>query len=92
MINPFVNEQNRDGVISYGLSSYGYDARVSNQFKVFTNVNNAIVDPKNFSEDSFIEREGVASGCLLNVESVWTFKAFCCSLVEVPNKDGMFSK
>ena len=57
MIDPFVNEQNRDGVISYGLSSYGYDARVSNQFKVFTNVNNAIVDPKNFSEDSFIERE-----------------------------------
>ena len=48
--------QNRNGVISYGLSSYGYDARVADEFKVFTNVNNAMVDPKNFSDDSFIQR------------------------------------
>jgi len=57
MIQPFVDEQNKNGVISYGVSSYGYDARVSDEFKVFTNVNNALVDPKNFSEESFIERK-----------------------------------
>ena len=56
MIKPFVSEQNKNGVISYGLSSYGYDARVANEFKVFTNVNNAMVDPKNFSDESFIQR------------------------------------
>ena len=56
MIEPFLSKQNRNGVISYGLSSYGYDARVANEFKVFTNVNNALVDPKNFSDESFIQR------------------------------------
>jgi len=45
-----------EGVISYGLSSYGYDARVSEEFKIFTNVDNALVDPKNFSATSFVER------------------------------------
>ena len=63
MIQPFINEQNKSGVISYGLSSYGYDARVSNQFKVFTNVNNALVDPKNFSEDSFIDK--TSDSCII---------------------------
>ena len=63
MIKPFVAEQNKKGVISYGVSSYGYDARVSDEFKVFTNVNNALVDPKNFSEESFIER--VADSCII---------------------------
>ena len=57
MIEPFVDEQKRDGTISFGLSSYGYDARVSDEFKVFTNVFNAIVDPKAFSDDSFVERQ-----------------------------------
>src|SRR3546814_21057428 len=57
MIEPFVDRQNREGVISYGLSSYGYDARVSKEFKIFTNVDNAIVDPKQFSDQSFVERE-----------------------------------
>lgn len=57
MINPFVAKQKRDGVISYGLSSYGYDARVADEFKIFTNVNNAMVDPKNFSESSFVDRK-----------------------------------
>ncbi len=57
MIEPFVDRQTRDGVISYGLSSYGYDARVSDEFKIFTNVDNAIVDPKSFSEQSFVERQ-----------------------------------
>lgn len=57
MIEPFVETQTAQGMISYGLSSYGYDARVSNEFKIFTNVENALVDPKNFSEKSFISRE-----------------------------------
>ena len=57
MIEPFVPQQNKNGVISYGLSSYGYDARVADEFKVFTNVNNAMVDPKNFSDESFIQRK-----------------------------------
>ena len=57
MINPFVAKQNRNGVISYGLSSYGYDARVADEFKIFTNVNNAMVDPKSFSESSFVDRK-----------------------------------
>lgn len=56
MIDPFVEKQTRDGVISYGLSSYGYDARCSPEFKIFTNVDNAIVDPKNFSPASFVDR------------------------------------
>ncbi len=57
MIEPFVDGQRRDGTISYGLSSYGYDARVAEDFKIFTNVNNALVDPKNFAEDSFVDRK-----------------------------------
>ncbi len=57
MITPFVSKQVRKGKISFGLSSYGYDARVSNDFKVFTNVNSAVVDPKNFKKDSFISRK-----------------------------------
>jgi dCTP deaminase len=57
MIEPFVEKQNRQGVISYGLSSYGYDARVSREFKIFTNVDSAVVDPKKFSAESFVDRE-----------------------------------
>ena len=57
MIEPFVESQRREGVISYGLSSYGYDARVAPEFKIFTNVDNAIVDPKNFAEQSFVDRK-----------------------------------
>jgi dCTP deaminase len=56
MIEPFVDAQKREGVISYGLSSYGYDARVSNNFKIFTNVNSSVVDPKNFDQQSFVDR------------------------------------
>ena len=54
MINPFNDRQVREGVISYGVSSYGYDLRVADEFKIFTNVNSAIVDPKNFDERSFV--------------------------------------
>ncbi len=56
MIEPFVETQRREGVISYGLSSYGYDARVSDEFKIFTNVDSAVVDPKAFSPNSFVDR------------------------------------
>ncbi len=58
MIEPFVEAQRREGVISYGLSSYGYDARAAGEFKIFTNVDNALVDPKQFAEDSFVSRRG----------------------------------
>ncbi len=58
MIEPFEDRLQREGVISYGLSSYGYDMRVANQFKIFTNVRSAIVDPKNFTPDSFVDFEG----------------------------------
>jgi dCTP deaminase len=58
MIEPFVESQRREGTISFGLSSYGYDARVADEFKVFTNVDNAMVDPKNFSDSGFVTRKG----------------------------------
>jgi dCTP deaminase len=58
MIEPFVENQRREGVISYGLSSYGYDARVAPEFKIFTNVDSAVVDPKQFSSQSFVDRTG----------------------------------
>jgi len=54
MIEPFVDEQVTKGSISYGLSAYGYDIRVSDEFKVFTNVYNTVVDPKGFDEKSFV--------------------------------------
>ncbi len=64
MIEPFVDNQIRKSnskeeeyIISYGLSSYGYDIRVANEFKIFTNIHNSIVDPKNFSESSFVRVE-----------------------------------
>jgi len=55
MIDPFVDDQVRSGVISYGVSSYGYDVRVGDEFKVFTNVFNTVVDPKNFDPRSFVD-------------------------------------
>jgi len=55
MIEPFVDGQVRSGVISYGVSSYGYDVRVGDEFKVFTNVFNTVVDPKNFDPKSFVD-------------------------------------
>jgi dCTP deaminase len=55
MIEPFVEGQVRNGVISYGLSSYGYDIRVADEFKVFTNVFNTLVDPKHFDPRSFVD-------------------------------------
>mgnify|MGYP001472970436 CR=1 FL=1 len=63
MISPFEEKQVRDGKISYGLSSYGYDARVSDEFKIFTNVNSEVVDPKNFKPSSFITKK--VSECII---------------------------
>jgi len=58
MIEPFIDNQVREGVISYGVSSYGYDIRIANEFKIFTNVFSAIVDPKNFNPQSMIDFKG----------------------------------
>ena len=63
MINPFVKKQYGKKKVSYGLSSYGYDARVSNEFKIFTNVNSEIVDPKNFTKNNFISK--TANECII---------------------------
>lgn len=58
MIEPFVDRQIRDGVISYGVSSYGYDVRVADEFKIFTNVFSAVVDPKAFDPNSMVDFKG----------------------------------
>ena len=57
-IEPFTDTQVRAGVISYGLSSYGYDVRIADEFKIFTNINSSIVDPKNFDPKSFVDFSG----------------------------------
>ena len=58
MIEPFVENQVRGGCISYGVSSYGYDIRVTNEFKIFTNVHSTVVDPKAFDERSMVDFTG----------------------------------
>ena len=58
MISPFEDKQVRGTKISYGLSSFGYDARVSNEFKIFTNINSEIIDPKNFKQNNFVSKSG----------------------------------
>ena len=58
MINPFVEKQQSNNNVSFGLSSFGYDARVSDEFKIFTDVESVIVDPKNFNNNSFVSRKG----------------------------------
>jgi dCTP deaminase len=58
MIEPFEDRPVREGVISYGVSSYGYDLRVADEFNIFTNVNSSIVDPKHFDKRSFVEFRG----------------------------------
>ena len=63
MIEPFEDSLQKEGVLSYGLSSYGYDARVSNKFKIFTNVDSATVDPKNFMNESFVDRK--SESCII---------------------------
>ena len=63
MISPFEDKQVRGDKISFGLSSYGYDARVSNEFKIFTNVNSEVVDPKNFKPTNFVTKN--VSECII---------------------------
>jgi len=63
MIEPFEDRQVRQGVISYGLSSYGYDIRVADEFKIFTNINSTVVDPKNFDARSFVDLK--ADACII---------------------------
>lgn len=58
MIKPFNKEQVKKGVISYGVSSYGYDMRIAGEFKVFTSANSTVVDPKSFNKNSFIDFKG----------------------------------
>ncbi len=58
MIEPFAEKQVREGVISFGLSSYGYDIRIADEFKIFTNINSTIVDPKAFDPRSFVDVKG----------------------------------
>lgn len=58
MIEPFADGESREGIISYGVSSYGYDMRISNEYKIFTNVHSAIVDPKSFDPKSFVDFTG----------------------------------
>jgi dCTP deaminase len=58
MIKPFEERQVRSGAISYGLSSYGYDLRIADEFKIFTNINNTLVDPKSFDPRSFVDYQG----------------------------------
>jgi dCTP deaminase len=58
MIEPFSDKQVREGVISYGVSSYGYDVRIADDFKIFTNINSTIVDPKHFDSRSFVDFKG----------------------------------
>lgn len=57
MIDPFVENLHQNGSISFGLSSYGYDARLADEFKIFTNINNTIIDPKNFSSTGFVDKK-----------------------------------
>ena len=63
MIEPFADRQVREGVISYGLSSYGYDVRIADEFKIFTNINSTIVDPKAFDPRSFVDIQ--AETCII---------------------------
>jgi len=58
MISPFAENQVREGVVSFGVSSYGYDVRIGDEFKIFTNVNSTIIDPKKFDPDSFVDFKG----------------------------------
>src|SRR5579872_1644254 len=78
MIEPFVETQVRyvkeEKVVSFGLSSYGYDLRVSDKFKVFTNLNNSLIDPKNFSENAFVDVE--SDKCIIPPNSF----ALACSV------------
>ena len=65
MISPFESSQVRTGVVSYGVSSYGYDIRVADEFKIFTNINSTLIDPKDFDPKSFVDLKADVCICLL---------------------------
>ena len=71
MIDPFVTKLEKKNVLSYGLSSYGYDARVSSNFKIFTNVNSATVDPKSFSQNQVLLIEMLTIVLYLQIVLLW---------------------
>ena len=71
MIEPFEERQVREGVVSYGLSSYGYDIRVADEFKVFTNVYNTVIDPKNFDPQLVRRHQGATSASSRPTRSRW---------------------
>ncbi len=58
MIEPYVESQVKDNTVSFGVSSYGYDIRIADEFKIFTNINTTVVDPKNFDPKSFVDFRG----------------------------------
>ncbi len=58
MIEPYVESQVKDNAVSFGVSSYGYDIRIADEFKIFTNINSTVVDPKNFDPKSFVDFKG----------------------------------
>jgi len=74
MIKPFTEGQCTDGAVSYGLSSYGYDIRVSDEFKIFTNINNSIIDPKRFDDRSFVDFKGAV--CVIPANSFALARSF----------------
>lgn len=74
MITPFIAKQKREGKISYGVSSFGYDIRVGREYKIFTNINNTIVDPKNFDQKSFVDFKGDC--CIIPPNSFALAKSF----------------
>ncbi len=82
MIEPFHDKQVKMGVISYGVSSYGYDIRVSQEFKIFTNVNNSIVDPKRFDSRSFVDFKGDL--CIIPPNSFALARSF--EYLKIPRK------
>ena len=81
MIEPFTDRQIREGVISYGVSSYGYDIRVADEFRIFTNVNSTIVDPKHFDPRSLVDYKG--ESCLIPPNSFRMYgRSFANGFVE----------
>ncbi len=61
MIEPYVESQVKDNAVSFGVSSYGYDIRIADEFKIFTNINTTVVDPKNFDPKSFVDFKGAVA-------------------------------
>ena len=83
MIEPFGESQVREGVISYGVSSYGYDMRVGREFRIFTNVHSPVVDPKNFDPLSLVDHEGDVCIIPSNIEHGGYASDRGCSVIDI---------